>query len=181
MDELADRFGPDLHSVFVYTREAHPGERHGHHETFEDKLASARLLIERFGVRRPVLVDDLAGSTHRAYGLLPNMTYVLRRGGRVHYRSSWTDTLTIEPAIAGLVAEARSREQGQVPLPYYIEWEPARARDRIAFMEGLRDGGGARAVEEYLAAAGKAYGRQYTAPLEAWWESQRPDPHEPAP
>lgn len=63
----------------VYTRETHPGEHLGPHRTFDKKVAAARLLRDAVGVRRPILVDDLAGSAHRAYGLLPNMTWVIGR------------------------------------------------------------------------------------------------------
>jgi hypothetical protein len=35
------------------------------------------------GIRRPILVDDLEGTAHRDYGLLPNMTWVTGRGGQI--------------------------------------------------------------------------------------------------
>ena len=72
--------------MFIYSREAHPGEDVPHHDSFEDKLASARLLAEETGIRRDILVDDLDGTVHRAYGLMPNMTWVIGRGGRVAYK-----------------------------------------------------------------------------------------------
>jgi hypothetical protein len=34
------------------------------------------MLRDEIGVRRTILVDDLDGTAHRAYGLLPNMTSV---------------------------------------------------------------------------------------------------------
>jgi hypothetical protein len=61
--------------VFVYTREAHPGEHVPHHDSFERKLTCAKLLREEAGIGRDILVDDLAGTVHRAYGLMPNMTW----------------------------------------------------------------------------------------------------------
>jgi hypothetical protein len=45
--------------VFIYTREAHPGENVGHHDSFGRKLAWARLLAEEAGIGRAILVDDL--------------------------------------------------------------------------------------------------------------------------
>lgn len=62
--------------MFVYTHEAHPGERVPHHDSFETKLANARLLCDEVGIRRPILVDDHDGTVHRAYRELPNMTWV---------------------------------------------------------------------------------------------------------
>lgn len=41
------------------------------------------------GIRRPILVDDLDGTAHRAYGGLPNMTWVIKRGGAIAM-ASWT-------------------------------------------------------------------------------------------
>lgn len=67
-------------SVFVYTREAHPGERFPAHRSPEQKLAHARAFRERCAIERPILVDDLEGTGHRLYGTLPNMTYLLGRG-----------------------------------------------------------------------------------------------------
>jgi hypothetical protein len=67
--------------VFVYTREAHPGEHVPHHDSFERKLACATLLREEAGIGRDILVDDPAGTVHRAYGLMPNMTWVIDRAG----------------------------------------------------------------------------------------------------
>jgi hypothetical protein len=40
-------------------------------------------------------------------------------------------------------------------------------------MQGLLDGGGVRAVEEYLAAVADAYGESYAAPLRRWWRERR--------
>jgi hypothetical protein len=74
--------------VFVYTREAHPGEAVPHHDSFERKLAHARLLRDEMGIRRTILVDDLVGTGHLAYGGLPNMTWVVARGGRLVYKAN---------------------------------------------------------------------------------------------
>jgi len=41
------------------------------HDSLESKLAGARLLREEAGIGRDILVDDLAGTVHRAYGLMP--------------------------------------------------------------------------------------------------------------
>src|SRR5690349_14673292 len=76
--------------VFIYTREAHPGENVPHHDSFGRKLAGAALLREETGIGRDILVDDLAGTVHRGYGLMPNMTWVIGRGGRIAYKAGWT-------------------------------------------------------------------------------------------
>ena len=55
-----------------------------------DKRAAARRLRDEVGVTRPILVDDLEGSVHRAYGTMPNMTWVLGRRGQILYKAQWT-------------------------------------------------------------------------------------------
>jgi hypothetical protein len=59
---------PATPRVFIYTREPHPGENVGHHDSFGRKLACARLLAEEAGIGRDILVDDLDGGVHRATG-----------------------------------------------------------------------------------------------------------------
>ena len=173
MDELGREFEHAAEAVFIYTREAHPGEKHLHHESMEDKLASARKLVERLGVSRRVLVDDLGGSVHRAFGMLPNMTYVVRRRGEIYYRAAWTDPRTVKLALRELDVARAEQAAGRIPLPYYMEWNPARPRDRTAFMEGLLAGGGVRAVEEYMSEAAAAFGEAYVKPLRRWWETKQ--------
>ena len=52
----------------------------------EQKLAHARAFKERFQIERPILVDDLIGTGHKLYGMLPNMTYLIGRGGKILFR-----------------------------------------------------------------------------------------------
>ena len=74
--------------IFVYTREAHPGENFPGHRTIEQKLSHARAFQEQYGVQRPILADDLAGTGHKLYGGMSNMTYLIDRGGKVLFRAS---------------------------------------------------------------------------------------------
>ena len=85
--------------IFVYAREAHPGENYPAHQTLEQKLDHARSLQSVLDVRRTILVDDVEGTGHELYGTLPNMTYVIDRGGKVLFRSDWTDPPTIERVL----------------------------------------------------------------------------------
>ena len=85
--------------LFLYTREAHPGENFPAHRSIEQKLVHARAFKERFRIERPILVDDLLGTGHKLYGMLPNMTYLVGRGGKVLFRADWTDPPTVEWAV----------------------------------------------------------------------------------
>ena len=101
-----------MESVFVYVREARPGENFGPHDSFERKLAHAHEFQRQFQVRRPILVDDMAGSAYRAFGQRPNMTYILNSAHSVVFRSAWTDpdTIPARPRLsAGSTGQARSR------------------------------------------------------------------------
>ena len=102
--------------MFIYTREAHPGENVPHHDSFEGKLACAALLRDESGIGRDILVDDLAGTVHRAYGLMPDLTWVIDRSGRVAYKANWTSGANVE-AFLGRFLAARSQEPpGATPV-----------------------------------------------------------------
>jgi hypothetical protein len=61
-------------AVFIYTREADPGEHYRHHKSMDDKRHNARAFREYSGIRRQILLDDLEGTANHAYGLPPNMS-----------------------------------------------------------------------------------------------------------
>jgi hypothetical protein len=174
---MADRYA--VHGVsfaFLYTREAHPGENYPRHTSLEQKLATAQDMVKRFHIKRPVLVDDLDGPVHHAYGLLPNMTYIVSGGGTVMYRAAWTDERTIEIALQQFVFERGRR--GRPLMPYYVEWAPSRVVDRSPFMEGLMSIPGPRAAREFVEAMAHAQGETVAAPLRQWLEKRSAAPNE---
>ncbi len=74
MEDMARRYADRaVRSVFLYVREAHPGESYRHHPTMDDKRHHAQAFKEHSNIARPILLDDVAGTAHRAYGMLPNM------------------------------------------------------------------------------------------------------------
>lgn len=134
--------------MFVYTHEAHPGERVPHHDSFATKLAHAGLLRDEVGIRRPILVDDLAGTAHRAFGGLPNMTWILDRGGIVAYKASWTVADQVASFVDRYVAAKRHREPGRQIGPYYTEQLELRDVRREEFLARL-ERTGQEAVEQW--------------------------------
>ena len=134
--------------MFIYTREAHPGENVQHHDNFERKLASAKLLTEETGIRRDILVDDLNGTVHHAYGLMPNMTWVVGRGGRVAYKANWTSATNVEAFLIRFLAGRAEHPPGTSPAMYETQQAEFRYPDRKRFMEHLARNG-ARAVAEF--------------------------------
>lgn len=87
--KLYNDFHDRLKFVFVYVREAHPGENYPHHTGNEQKMRQARDWVELDKIPWTVAVDGLEGSTHTAYGPLPNSAYLIDRTGRVAFRALW--------------------------------------------------------------------------------------------
>ena len=134
--------------MFIYTREAHPGENVLHHDGFERKLACAGLLAEEAGIGRDILVDDLDGTVHRAYGLMPNMTWVIDRGGRVVYKANWTGAANVEAFLDRFLAGRAEHPAGTLPVMYETQQAEFRYPDRKRFMQHLLRNG-PRAVAEF--------------------------------
>jgi hypothetical protein len=134
--------------LFVYTREAHPGEHFPAHRSMEQKLAHARAFRDTFGIARPILVDDLEGTGHRRYGTLPNMTYLIGRGGKVLFRADWTDPATIRHVLDYVLAARARRREGLRLAPFYAEFVGYRWIDNDRFQEGLRRAG-PQAVDDF--------------------------------
>ena len=98
MKEIVEEFS-DVEFILIYVREAHPGERLGPHQNIEEKLDAAKLLAPRYGEHRRVFVDNLEGDFHRAYGAMPNIIYVIRPDGTIHYRCNWTAPSLVQKAL----------------------------------------------------------------------------------
>ena len=86
-DLYEDYDGDDVEFLFVYIREAHPGDKLPAHKDWDHKVTAAELFREQEEVDMPILVDDLKGSIHKKYGALPNPTYIIDKSGRIAFRS----------------------------------------------------------------------------------------------
>lgn len=131
----------DVQSIFLYTREAHPGENYPCHASFDQKLVHARAFRDRFGIKRPILVDDLAGSVHHQYGLLPNMTWIINQANRVVFKADWTHAPTVEMALNYLLKVRDERRAGGRLAQFYAELLGFRWLDRVGFEQGLQVAG----------------------------------------
>lgn len=148
MDDLADRFASRaVRSVFIYTREAHPGENYRHHCSMDDKRRNARAFLEHSNVRRQIVLDDLEGSAHRAYGSLPNMTWIMGRGGMIHYKSAWTSAADVADALEAVLDFQANRAKKQW-VAFYSERSAWSTRDMAQFKAGL-ERAGPQAVADY--------------------------------
>lgn len=150
MDDLAKRYQDrTVRSIFIYTREAHPGERVRHHKTLQDKRERARLFQGEFNVERQIFLDDLDGTAHSVYGMLPNMTWILGKGGLVEYRAGWTIPSDIELAINHSLEAQSLRAQRSMMLPCYTERRLWQVKDEELFREGL-ERNGPQAVSDFF-------------------------------
>jgi hypothetical protein len=137
METLADRYASRaVSSVFIYTCEAHPGENYRQHTSMDDKRRTASAFREHIKIRRPILLDDLAGTAHHAYGLLPNMTWIIGRGGFIHYKSAWTSPSDVQDALEGVLDFQTNRPKNQW-VAFYSERSAWSRRDQAKFREGL--------------------------------------------
>ena len=115
MKIMPDKY-PGLDFAVLYVREAHPGEKVGHHESIEDKIDIAKMSCEKHHEDRVVLVDGLEGAGHQAYGSKPNSIYIIGTDGTILFRSIWNnapqigdilETLSRKPVVIQKELDAR--------------------------------------------------------------------------
>jgi hypothetical protein len=122
MDALAREFGGQAHFLFIYVREAHPDRFPDHpaHRLFEQKLQHARDLQAKFDTPRMILLDGLDGEVHRAWGGLPNMSWVLDHTGRVTFKAGWTSATDVHQALESAIRLRKLKREG-ITTAYYKE------------------------------------------------------------
>jgi hypothetical protein len=149
MNAIAERFAAhSVGSIFLYTHEAHPGEYYPHLTSMEQKFKHAADLRDLLGVKRPIMLDALDGACHRAYGSMPNMTWIFNRSGVPIYKSDWTDSNSVANALEYFVDINERRADHERLAPFHVERLDFRNVDRDAFFKGL-ERNGPKAVNEY--------------------------------
>lgn len=88
--------------LFVYAREAHPGEEFPAPISWDEKRANAAAFVQQEKIPWTVLVDDIDGSVHRAYGMLPNSAWLIDASGRIVFRDDWASAPTLARAQEAL-------------------------------------------------------------------------------
>jgi peroxiredoxin len=110
INDLYEAFaGEGVEFLFVYVREAHPGDEIAAHSSLDDKIEAAELLREEEDIEMPIAVDELNGTVHKKYGKLPNSTYVIDKSGRVAFRSLWSRPGEIRAALEELLERQEER------------------------------------------------------------------------
>lgn len=155
MNAIAERYrDQDIGGIFLYTNEAHPGEHYPHHAAMEQKFRHAQALVDVYGVTRPILVDALDGPCHRAYGSMPNMTWIFNKVGVPVYKSDWSDAASVDNAVAYLLNMLERRRSGERLAPFHVERIDYRIQDQARFNAGLARAGD-KAVTEFRDAFGE--------------------------
>lgn len=149
MNEIAERFASQgVGSVFLYTNEAHPGEHYPHLTSMSQKFVHARDLRDVLGVMRPIVLDALDGACHRAYGSMPNMSWIFSRAGNPIYKSDWSDANSIANALDYHLDVLERRRGKERLVPFRVERLDYRTSDAQSFAAGLARSG-PKAVREF--------------------------------
>lgn len=106
----------DVQFLFVFIREAHPGERLGPHRSLADKIRAAEEFRDAEDVEFPILIDELDGKVHKKYSKMANPSFLIDKSGRVAFRQLWTRPRVLGEALEELldVQEHRSSEHAIV-------------------------------------------------------------------
>jgi hypothetical protein len=151
MDDIAERHADRaVRSIIIYTREAHPGENYPHHRSMAEKRHHAGAFRRERNVRRRILIDDLEGTVHHGYGLLPNMSWIIGPGGLIHYKSSWTNSADVEDALKTTLDGLERCERDQL-AGYYVERLAWRVRSDDILRRGL-ERAGPQALKDFYGA-----------------------------
>ena len=149
MNKIASDFASKgVGSVFVYTHEAHPGENFPHLTSMEQKYRHAHALRDIYGVSRPILLDSLDGACHRAFGSMPNMTWIFNKAGIPIYKSDWSDAASVSNALDYFVQIPERRKAGERLAPFHVERLDYRNQERDQFYRSL-ERNGPKAVDEF--------------------------------
>lgn len=111
MERLKAEFPECSHAV-LYVREAHPGQSISAHKSLSDKVDTACVLRDADKESRDILIDDLAGTAHRAYGGYPNAVFIINQSGCVVYRSAWNNVVATRRALKRALAGKPVRSEG---------------------------------------------------------------------
>jgi hypothetical protein len=94
--------------VDVMIRQAHPGPGVRPYHSIDQKRHDAERYRREENIPWPILVDDLAGAVHQAYGGLADPSYLIGADGKVAFYNMWTHAPTLHRAIVALVRQGGS-------------------------------------------------------------------------
>lgn len=141
---IMQRLERDFNDVIIavlYVREAHPGARTPSHKSFEDKLACARRLKNDDHETRTIFIDDVDGTTHQAYGGMPNAVFIINKFGCVVFRSEWNNPSATRTALISMIegrqVTTKSFFRPPVPTVVFRTFKGAGKGSALDFFKGL--------------------------------------------
>ncbi len=102
---LYAQYGDAVEFCYVYTREAHPGQKIGPHRSLTEKKANAATLKALEGITFPLVIDTLEGDIQRSYADLQfnNPAFLVNRAGVVVYKTAWLDSSELPQVLDDVV------------------------------------------------------------------------------
>ena len=107
--------------LFIYTKEAHPGENYPAACSFEQKMAYARTFKEQNCIQRPIWIDGWDEYAHKLYGYGPNMSFLVDREGAVVFKANWTKATQIQEAIDDILKAEAAEANGETIAFFSLE------------------------------------------------------------
>jgi len=87
-------------------------------------------------------------SCHRAYGAMPNMSWIFARSGIPVYKADWTDAHSVVNAVEYFLDVVQRRRKQERLVPFRVERLDSRTSDKRGFYQGLARNG-PKAVREF--------------------------------
>ena len=150
----------DVEWLVVYVREAHPGEKAHQAETIDEKIAYAKRNRDDYSEERKIAVDDVKGTWHHSWGLLPNTVYVINPEGKVIYRADWSFANNVDGVLSNR-DEINTNEH--VPIIGAAPW--------ITIPVTLKGGWGA--LYDILKVFPKVYYMHFKLDIQTWLEKRK--------
>lgn len=153
LQKLYEDYGDGVELLFVYVREAHPGDELPAHSNMSEKVRAAELLRDEEDLDLPILVDDLGGKVHLRYSGQANPAFLIDKSGRVAYRQLAFGPGEMREAIEELLE--RQQERGvDHAIVHGGESTDIPALKPMLFAHRALERGGQRAISNFRSEMG---------------------------
>jgi len=132
---------PNVSFSILYVREAHPGLAIPSHKNIDKKIDCALCLRSDDGEGRAILIDNIEGTAHQAYGSYPNAIFIINKMGCIVFQSDWNNpnatNRALDAVIHGKPAQVKSYFKPATPLVALRTFKRAGAGSAIDFFRSL--------------------------------------------
>lgn len=118
---LYAQYGNEVEFLYLYVREAHPGELIPQPQTMQDKTALASALKTEQDIPWKIAVDTLDGEVHHLLATRPNAAYLIDATGKVVFRTLFAaDANAIKQAIQQHLHDKPVAKPDRSPVVYPV-------------------------------------------------------------